>query len=398
MKDYASLGKEVLTIFNDHGYEAYFVGGFVRDFLLGIPSMDIDIATSATPEEVTALFEKTKNTGAKFGTVTVLFGDFAFEVTTFRTDGVYSDSRHPQEVRFSKTLAEDLVRRDFTVNALAMDNKGQIHDLCGGMTDLQDRLIRAIGLPDQRFQEDALRILRAFRFVSKLDFTIEPATLASIRRNHPLLANISIERIMQEFKYILSHPHAAKAFRLMIDTNVPETIPALAEGIAFLSRQQTCPLDHFQFYALSFYLHQSEIGEEWRFSNKERQIIEQLVTLLEVTETDRFNAELVYAYGRELCLRANEIGRLLRPDSDQESRIMAIDNALPIRKTCDLAFKGQDLLEITDVKDARLIGEVVSDLVLMVITNQLPNEYKALKTYAMKKLSDLETEGTEHED
>jgi tRNA nucleotidyltransferase/poly(A) polymerase len=211
-----------------------------------------------------------------------------------------------------------------------------------------------------------------------------------------LLADISIERIMQEFKHILAHPHALKAFRAMEETAITETISDLAEGIRFLSKQNTFSLDYFQFYALCFFLHGSEIGDDWRFSNKERQIIGQLITLLEVTENDRFTEELVFAYGKELCLRANEIGRLLCPESDQEARIVEVDEGLPIRKTCDLMFKGQDILENTDVKDARIIGEVVSDLVLMVITRQLPNEYETLKTHALKKIKELESEGNEH--
>jgi tRNA nucleotidyltransferase (CCA-adding enzyme) len=393
MKDYASLGKEVLKIFNDHGYEAFFVGGYVRDFLLAIPLSDIDIATSATPTEVAAIFEQTKDTGLKFGTVTVLYHHFAFEVTTFRTDGVYADNRHPEGVRYSKTLAEDLVRRDFTVNALAMDRFGKVYDFADGLSDLKTKTLRAIGDPNRRFHEDALRILRAFRFVAKLDFTIEPLTFESIRKNHPLLAHISIERIMGEMELILARPYAQKAFRAMADAGVTDTLADLAKGIRFLAQVQTSSLDHFQFYALCFYLNGGEIPETWRFSNKEREIIEKLVALVTVTENDPFDAVLVYAYGKDLCLQANGIKNLLVPGSDALSRILQIDADLPIRKTCDLAFKGSDILAMKDLKDARLIGEVISDLVLRVITKQLPNEYAALKAHALAKIAELEAEG-----
>lgn len=396
MDHYASFGKEILKTFENHGYSAYFVGGFVRDFLLGIPSMDIDIATSATPEQVMALFPDTKETGLRFGTVTVLRGGFAYEVTTFRTDGTYRDSRHPVGVTYSRTLEEDLVRRDFTVNALAMDAEGVIHDFCGGKEDLKKGILRAIGDPDRRFSEDALRILRAFRFVSKLGFTIEPATLESIARNHPRLQDISAERILQEFKYILRHPHVPQAFSAMEACGLPSTFPELSEGIAFIAPQASCPLDPLQFFALCFHLHRCDVPEGWRFSNKEKDRIEKLLDLLEVTESDVYGPELVYAYGPEVCLLANAVSRYLRPATDQEARIREIDRVLPLRHVCDLAFKGQDILESTDLKDVRLIGEIVGDLVLLVITGKLPNEYEALKDYALKKIASFSAEGTAH--
>jgi tRNA nucleotidyltransferase (CCA-adding enzyme) len=395
MKEYTSAGKAILQAFHDHGYEAFFVGGYVRDFLLGIPSGDIDIATSATPDQVAALFPKTKNTGLKFGTVTVFLDRYAFEVTTFRTDGFYRDNRHPVDVKYAKTKAEDLIRRDFTINALAMDQDGKIEDLCGGIADLNQQMIRAIGDPDRRFQEDALRILRAFRFVAKLNFSIEEATYRSIQRNRDLLYHISNERIMQELKMILSYPHASKAFQLMVETGVADLFPDLSSGLRFLATQTEIKLDHFQFYALCFYQSNREIADSWRFSNKEREIIQKLIDLLTVTENDVYNAVLVYAYGLDLCLRANEIHRLVDPNSDAERLIRQIDQTLPIRKTCDLVFKGQDILQLTAIKDARLIGEVISDLVLQVITLQLPNEYSALKEYALKKLRLWETEEAE---
>lgn len=395
MKEYTAVGKEILQAFHDHGYEAYFVGGYVRDFLLGIPGGDIDITTAATPEQVSALFPKTKNTGLKFGTVTVFQDHYAFEVTTFRTDGFYLDNRHPEGVRYAKTKDEDLIRRDFTINALAMDQDGKIFDLGGGIDDLSHHIIRAIGEPDRRFQEDALRILRAFRFVSKLNFAIEANTRESIEKNRFLLKRISNERVMQELKMIISYPHAPIAFQAMVETKVADVFSDLTSGLRFLSTLSEIKLDHFQFYALGFYLSNREIADSWRFSNKEREIIQKLIDLLTVTENDAFNAVLVYAYGLDLCLRANEINRLMRPDHDAETLIKQIDQSLPIRKTCDLVFKGQDILQLTEIKDARIIGEVISDLVLQVITLQLPNEYSALKEYALKKLRLWETEEAE---
>ncbi|MDD3865230.1 MAG: CCA tRNA nucleotidyltransferase [Candidatus Izemoplasmatales bacterium] len=397
MKDYASLGKEILKIFNDHGYEAYFVGGYVRDFLLGIASKDIDIATSATPDQVASLFENTKETGLKFGTVTVIHHNFAFEVTTFRADGKYADSRHPVSVKFSQTLADDLVRRDFTINALAMDINGKIYDFCDGLSDLKNKQIRAVGDPNIRFKEDALRILRAFRFVAKLDFQIEENTWNQLVRNFDLLKNISIERIMQEIKAINGNPFSTKAFKLLEKANIITIFPDLAKGIALIGSLPSNPFNYYQFYALCFYLNGGEIADKWRFSNKERTVISQLIDIVSVTENDHFQVELVYAYGADMCRYANGILSVIRVGFDEDALIQDIDMKLPIHKVCDLKFKGQDIIAIAKINDASIIGEIISDLVLMVITNQLPNEYQALRTYALNRIANLDCKEVNHD-
>ncbi len=183
-----------------NGYEAYIVGGCVRDSLLGLTVSDFDITTSAKPEKVIELFEKTVPTGIKHGTVTVMIGNEPIEVTTFRTEGVYNDSRHPENVEFVSNIHEDLSRRDFTVNAIAYNEKTGIVDLFGGMSDLENKILRAVGDPEKRFREDALRILRLFRFASQLGFAIEENTLNSALSLKDGLENISRERIFAELR------------------------------------------------------------------------------------------------------------------------------------------------------------------------------------------------------
>ena len=163
------------------GYEAYLVGGCVRDFLLGKQPSDFDITTNALPEETMAVFsaDRVVPTGLQHGTVTVLHGGVSAEITTYRTETTYKDGRHPDSVSFTRNLADDLCRRDFTVNAMAMDLSGEIVDLYGGREDLAKKIIRAVGDPTVRFTEDALRILRAFRFASKLGFSIEEQTCSA---------------------------------------------------------------------------------------------------------------------------------------------------------------------------------------------------------------------------
>lgn len=190
--------KFVLSTLTQNGYEAYIVGGCVRDSLLGIIPSDYDVTTSAKPEEILGLFDKTVPTGLKHGTVTVIIENEPIEVTTFRTDGEYKDSRHPQNVEFVTDLREDLSRRDFTVNAVAYNETVGLVDLFGGLSDLENKILRAVGDGDKRFREDALRILRLFRFASQLEFTPEEKTLNSALKLQKGLKNISKERIFSE--------------------------------------------------------------------------------------------------------------------------------------------------------------------------------------------------------
>ena len=193
----------ILESLQKSGYEAYVVGGCVRDALLGREPNDWDITTSALPMEVKSVFPRTIDTGLQHGTVTVLCGGTGYEVTTFRVDGVYEDGRHPKEVTFTPSLREDLKRRDFTINAMAYNNESGLVDLFGGQKDLENGIVRAVGDPVQRFTEDALRIMRAIRFSAQLGYEIEPGTLKAAEILAPNLQKISSERIREELEKTL---------------------------------------------------------------------------------------------------------------------------------------------------------------------------------------------------
>lgn len=192
---------------NQNGYEAFAVGGCVRDTLLGRTPGDWDITTSARPEQVKALFRRTIDTGIQHGTVTVMLERTGYEVTTYRIDGEYEDGRHPRQVEFTSDLLEDLKRRDFTINAMAYSHETGIVDAFGGMEDLEKRVIRCVGDPMERFEEDALRILRAIRFSAQLDFSIEEKTREAITRIAPNLAKVSRERVQMELTKLLCSDH-----------------------------------------------------------------------------------------------------------------------------------------------------------------------------------------------
>lgn len=194
--------REILEALKEHGFEAYVVGGCVRDVLLGREPKDWDITTSAMPQEVKQIFHNTADTGIQHGTVMVIRNAVGYEVTTYRVDGEYKDGRHPQSVTFTRSLEEDLKRRDFTINAFAWGEDGLI-DMFDGVKDLKDGIIRCVGDPDERFNEDALRIMRAVRFSAQLGFEIEPRTKAMITKYAGRLADISMERIREEWEKTL---------------------------------------------------------------------------------------------------------------------------------------------------------------------------------------------------
>ena len=212
-------GQAIIDTIRRAGFEAYVVGGCVRDCILGREPEDWDITTSATPAQVKALFPRTIDTGLQHGTVTVVMDREGFEVTTYRLDGKYEDGRHPKEVTFTPSLEEDLKRRDLTINAMAYNDREGLVDLFGGMEDLEAGIVRCVGNPGERFEEDALRILRAIRFSAQLGYAIEEETLEAIRRLVPRLSRISAERIQVELVKLLVSPHP-DYLRTAYDTGV----------------------------------------------------------------------------------------------------------------------------------------------------------------------------------
>ena len=228
----------IINKLTDEGFEAYVVGGCVRDCLLGKKPNDWDITTSAAPQQVKALFRRTIDTGIQHGTVTIMLGNEGFEVTTYRVDGIYEDSRHPKQVTFTASLEEDLRRRDFTINAMAYNDDTGIVDLFGGLTDIERKTIRAVGDPTDRFSEDALRILRAVRFAAQLDYEIDDKTLKAVRELAPNLNKISAERIRMELQKLLLSKHPEKML-ILYETGVSRVI--LPEFDLMMETKQNTP-------------------------------------------------------------------------------------------------------------------------------------------------------------
>lgn len=213
------IPKDVIEIIDNiyiNGFEAYIVGGCVRDSIIGQKPNDYDITTSAKPNEIMDIFknEKIIETGIKHGTITLIKNHEEYEITTYRIDGEYKDNRRPEDVEFTKNIIEDLKRRDFTINAIAYNDKIGIVDKFGGIDDIKNKIIKTVGNSDERFNEDALRIIRAVRFSCKLDFSIEEKTFKSIYKNIKLIKNVSTERIQEELNKILISDNVEKIYTL----------------------------------------------------------------------------------------------------------------------------------------------------------------------------------------
>ena len=281
--------KFIIETLNGAGFEAYAVGGCVRDSILGKEPKDWDITTNASPEETKALFRRTIDTGIEHGTVTIMLDKEGFEVTTYRVDGKYEDNRHPSEVLFTKSLSEDLLRRDFTINAMAYNDGQGLVDLFGGLSDLEQGIIRAVGDPMARFKEDALRIMRAVRFASALGFEIEKETEDAMSFYAENLRDISAERIREElFKLIMGkHPEkimtAVKAG--IIDIVLPEfmeCVDCMQENRYHNNTVAEHIIDTLKFMQMTLgmngYERDPRIKLNYEFTEKEKQIL--VITML----------------------------------------------------------------------------------------------------------------------
>lgn len=386
--NYLEYGKSIIETIKSHGKEAYFVGGFVRDKVLNRETIDVDITTSATPEEVTSYFDIVKDTGGSYGSVTVVFKECKFEVTTYREDGTYKNNRFPEQVLFTKQLETDLVRRDFTMNALVMDEQENIKDYYGGLDDIEKKVIRTIGDPSTRFTEDALRMLRAFRFSAQLGFDIDLDSLEAIKNNKELIKNISIERVMIELNKIFKAPYTKKAIRFMVETSFHEELYGLKEGLEYL---QNVDDEYSTLHGFMACFALNDIDDAWRFSNREMNLMLKVLNLHEVTKDSKYNTFILFSNGLEICLLANQLSVLLGYNS-QEDEIRSIYNNLEVKDVCDLKFKGQDILQLTTLRKRSIIALVIDTLLEKVLIDGVPNDYETLKEIALNRVEELQKE------
>ncbi|PGL71936.1 CCA tRNA nucleotidyltransferase [Bacillus sp. AFS055030] len=383
--------KPILDKLIKNGYEAYFVGGCVRDKLLNRTIGDIDIATSALPEEVMSIFPKTVPTGLQHGTVLVLQNGEPYEITTFRTESTYYDYRRPSEVTFVKSIEEDLKRRDFTMNAIAMTTNNEIIDPFNGTIDLYDGLIRCVGEAKERFQEDALRMLRGIRFVSQLGFRLQDETFNGIKSHKHLIENIAIERISVEIEKMLVGMSPKKGIELLIETNLVNHLPSLKDYTKQFHELLELPLQSLktieEIWALILYKCNFDDPElvlrSWKMSNNRMKQILKLYYLLKETKFKWSNTKL-YQVGLTDAIKYERLQCVIdKIDANElnEDLLKALYNQLPIYSKSDICITGNDLLKWSQLKGGPWLKEVLSELEFQIVENQLENNQLAIKEW-----------------
>ena len=348
----------IINTLIEHGFEAYAVGGCVRDTILNRDPGDWDITTSANPEEVKKLFRRTIDTGIEHGTVTVMMNKEGFEVTTYRIDGEYEDNRHPKNVEFTTNLVEDLKRRDFTINAMAYNDRNGLVDVFGGLDDLKEKVIKCVGNPEDRFDEDALRILRAVRFSAQLGFRIEENTTKAIAKKAEKLKNISAERIRVELNKLLLSDEPSKLF-IAYETGITKII--FPEFDAMLNTNQNNP-HHCYNVGIHALKAVEEVGKDHilRWTMLLHDIAKPLVRTTSTDGIDHF-----YGHVEKSASLAKLILRRLKFDNDTTNKVVRLiryhDYQFHLTST-DMRHAiytiGEDIMEyLFEVKKADILAQ-----------------------------------------
>jgi len=382
----------VLQRLEDSGYEAYFVGGSVRDFLLNKPISDVDIATSATPEEVKKIFPRTVDIGIEHGTVLVLYEDKSYEITTFRTEGEYQDYRRPKDVAFIRNLNEDLQRRDFTMNAIAMDRKGTLIDPFNGQQAIRDKVIVTVGSANDRFQEDALRMMRAIRFVSQLAFSIEEKTLQSLAKLVPLLDKIAIERKRAEFEKLLIGENWNYAFKIIIDIQLTSYLPGLAtqsKTIEKLISVDAIGLNKKEMWALLLF-HLNLKGKyvatflrDWRLPVKDIKEIQHVLFFLEKRLEHDWSVFDLYTAGITYISSTEKLYGVIKgiKGMNPQQKWLDLYQQLPIKQRSEMNVTGSDLMEWYNRQGGPWLKETILKIEQAIIAGEIANDKRKIKEW-----------------
>ena len=354
--------KNILEKLIDEGYDAYVVGGFVRDYLLGICSYDVDISTSAEPKEVKDIFNLSNSNDENYGHVFFKDSLYNYDITTFRKENKY-ENRRPVDIEYIEDIREDILRRDFTINALFMDTSGNIHDIVNGKQDLEDKIIRVIGNINDKMIDDPLRLLRAIRFASLLDFEIEQNLYNYIRQNKQLIRTLSYTRKKQELDKIFKSKNKLKGINIIkdlrlsseLEIDIPETVEFCEDPLGIWA--------------------QLKPSEEYPFKKNEEEKINDIRKILNYGIIDNI---VLYEYGLYTCVIAGEILGVSR------ANISEIYKNMPIYSSKDIVLKGDDIIEILGIEPSEIIKDIIFDLEINILNNIIKNDYEELKQYILE--------------
>lgn len=348
--------KKILETLENEGYQAYLVGGFVRDYLLGITSYDVDIATDALPKDIHNIFNSSKS---NYGSVNIKFDNYNIDITTFRKDLNYVN-RRPSNVIYIDNLEEDLKRRDFTINAICMDKDDKIIDPLNGCEDLNNRTIKMIGDIDTKLEEDPLRIMRAIRFASVLDFDIDKKLYEKIKKYSHLVETLSKERIKSELEKILLSKNFMKALKIMEDTNIASSL-----GISY---------SHINYVDDLLGMWAQVKGANIPFTNVEKGNIIKITEVITLGQIDNL---ALYNYGLYVCTIAGKILNI------NPKKISKMYNNLPIKSKSDINITSKEISDIFGT--GKVIGIIYSELEKEILNKNIENNKEAIFEYLKKR-------------
>lgn len=386
-KSYFEVGKSILDKIHHAGYEAYFVGGCVRDYILSLDLKDIDITTSATPEELNEIFPDLIPIGIEHGTVLLRTKQMSFEISTYKTAERCALSRPDHAIT---SLKEDVTYRDFTMNALAMDTEMKIIDYYGGLDDIQSTCIRGVASPIERMKEDPLRVMRGIRFRSMFGFSIEEETEQAMKQCAHLLQGVAIERLLSECEKIFAHIHCKKAIEQLVELHIDEYLPMFNKEPALLRDilPYIQPLHTFAEVIALMHIQQpcqsiSEWCRRWSCANKSKKHAEKLVFAYNLMiKRGTYDVYVVYTIGEDLEAFYRVL-RILHPhDGITVDQLMNIKDHLPIHQRSDLVLNGNDLMQLFPTKrPGKWIEELLSILEYKVVIGELSNDMKTMKEW-----------------
>ncbi|MDN3016728.1 CCA tRNA nucleotidyltransferase [Paenibacillus sp. BSR1-1] len=385
----------VLMKLEEAGYEAYFVGGSVRDFLLNKQISDVDIATSATPEEVKRVFSRTVDVGIEHGTVLVIYNNESYEITTFRTEAEYLDFRRPKEVAFIRSLKEDLQRRDFTMNAIAMDRQGNLIDPFNGRLAIDEKVIQTVGSAMERFQEDALRMMRAVRFVSQLSFAMESQTITALTKLIPLLDNIAVERKRTEFEKLLAGQNRKKAISILIDTDLYSYLPGLKNQKKFLElllAYHCEKLNIKEMWSLLLFCLELKNNDAdsflrgWRLPVKAVRDIQITLTYLAKRLEQEWTVYDLYTAGLDTIQSVEKLYLVLKGIEEKKSIYSwkKVYQELPIKERSEMNVTGNDLMQWFNKSGGPWLKETLFEIEHAILIGKVANNYQDIKEWLVE--------------
>ena len=357
------LGLEIINKLYNHGYIAYIVGGYVRDSLLNIKSNDVDITTNAKPKEIKDIFPDCEIKSDSYGAVIVKYKNYRFDVTTMREEMEYLDSRHPSSVIYVDDLKKDLLRRDFTINALCFDKDGKLIDLIDGKKDLDNRIIRTIGDSNKSFSDDALRILRAIRFASLLDFKLSNEVSEAINNNKHLLTKLSNARKKEELDKIFGSKKAYEGIKLIKEFNLEEEL-----GLTNLDRIN----DYSDMVGIWAMIN----PKDYSFTQSEKELIDKVNI---VYDKDNLDNLILYHYGCYVNVLAG-----INKGIDKEKIITKYEE-LPIKSKDEIDIKAMEMCEVLNKKPGSFIGKLYSIIEDKILLGELENKKDKIKEYILEK-------------